>query len=120
MCPDQLPPPPPKATHPNTPQHCNEGRGVGVVATASTEGNERHKVGITTTTSTEDTVVWQPASSMQLRARHAIPDFLSHVWTGIAGRLPCHFLRRLLTAMPLCRTAVPPDLLDFWMFEQQA
>ena len=61
-------------------------------------------MGITATTSTEDTGVLQPTSSMQRRARRVLPDFLSHVWTGIAGRLPCHFLR-LLTAMPLCRTA---------------
>ena len=99
-------------TESDTPQHCNEGHGVGIIATASTEGNERHRVGITTTTSTEDTVVWQPASSMQRRARRAIPDFLSHVWTGIAGRLPCDFLRRLLTAMPHRRTVGSARLLD--------
>ena len=74
-------------TESDTPQHCNEGHGVGITAI----------------TSTEETGVLQPTSSMQRRARRAIPDFSSHVWTGIAGRLPCHFLR-LLTAMPLCHT----------------
>ena len=62
-------------TESDTPQHCNEGRGVGIIATASTEGNERHGVGIITTTSTEDTAVWQPTSSTQRIARRAIPDF---------------------------------------------